>query len=472
MHATSRPEEAGQRERPARWTLRPPEAAPPLSALLEQGRVRLMTLVGLRWLAIAGQTTAVLIVHVGLGFRLPMLLAFSVIATSVLLNVIVTLRYPPSRRLSDGEAAGYLAFDVLELTALLMLTGGLHNPFALLFVAPATISATSLSLRSTLLIAGLTLGCIVLIALVAMPLPWYADEAFALPGMYLVGQAVALVLGLGFTAGYVWRISAEAHAMSNALAATQLVLAREQKLSALGGLAAAAAHELGTPLGTIATAAKELSRSLPAEGEEAEDLSLIREQTQRCREILSRLARHSETEDAHYSRLSLGSLLDEVADPHRDFDVPIEVRMLAGEGAGPEPDVWRRPEILYGLGNIVENAVDFARGHVRISARWDPSEVEIVVRDDGPGFSQDILDRLGEPYVSTRPRVDDGARAPGADEPEGHQGMGLGFFIARTLLERTGGAVSFGNAAAEDGMGEGARVVVRWKREAVVAAAG
>ncbi|NWG47006.1 MAG: ActS/PrrB/RegB family redox-sensitive histidine kinase [Alphaproteobacteria bacterium] len=453
----------------AAWSGRPPDEQVPVSALLESGKVRLNTLVGLRWLAVAGQTLTIMLVYFGLGFPLELVLCLGIIGASVALNVALSLRFPPTRRLTDTEAASYLAFDVVQLSALLMLTGGLQNPFALLFLAPATISATTLSLRSTLIVCGLTMVGIALISLAPWPLPWYPGESFVLPELYMIGHTVALILGVGFTAGYAWRVSAETNRMSRALAATQFVLAREQKLSALGGLAAAAAHELGTPLGTIAVTAKELERELGQDSAHAEDLALIRDQAKRCREILMRLAQSSDAEDAHYSRLSLPALLEEIAEPHSGFGVAIAISARPAPGAAEdrEPQIWRRPEILYGLGNLLENAVDFARADVRFDARWTDGEISIEIRDDGPGFSQEIMDLLGEPYVTTR--GSDGRIDPPYHDPDGHQGMGLGFFIAKTLIERTGGQVSFGNVGAEGTLPEGALVRVLWPRSAIEA---
>ncbi|WP_293548995.1 ActS/PrrB/RegB family redox-sensitive histidine kinase [Parvibaculum sp.] len=428
---------------------------------VESGRVRLQTLVLLRWLAIAGQLVAVLLVNLGLGFPLPLGLCLMAIAASAGLNVFLTLRYRTTVRLPDWQAAVYFAIDLAQLAVLLFLTGGLQNPFALLFMAPVTISATTLSLRSTVALLVLSLVYVTSLAFFHMPLPWRPGLTFVVPDLYLVGNWAAISLGLGFMAAYAWRISQESKRMSAALSATQFVLARAQRLSALDGLAAAAAHELGTPLGTIALVAKELQRGGLSEQEMKDDLDLLASQAERCKEILGRLSREPKGEDALYSRLPLHVLLDEVVNPHRDLDVHFRVSIVAGEPDVHEPEIWRRPEILYGLGNFIENAADFARSEVSLTVVYDSRRIALSIVDDGPGFAPEVIEKLGEPYVTTRPR------AGRPLEPDGeHEGMGLGFFIAKTLLERTKARVEIANR--DDGKA-GALVTVVWPREAIEA---
>jgi two-component system, sensor histidine kinase RegB len=269
-----------------------------------------------------------------------------------------------------------------------------------------------------------------------------------MPFVYTAGMWVAVVSSILFTAVYAYRVAQEARLLANALAATELVLQREQHLSALDGLAAAAAHELGTPLATIALVAREMEKALGSDPRFREDVTLLRSQSERCREILKRLTSLSTEGELHIARLPLTSLVEEVAAPHRDFGIAIELE--AGEQAGPEPVGRRNPGVIYGLGNLVENAVDFAKSKVTVRWRWDEARIVISVIDDGPGFPPDIIDRIGEPYMSTRQGV----------EPGG--GLGLGLFIAKTLLERSGATMRFTNSLVP---GEGATVEVSWPRE-------
>ena len=247
---------------------------------------------------------------------------------------------------------------------------------------------------------------------------------------------------LSFAAFYARRVSLEAQQISDALAATELVLQREQHLSQLDGLAAAAAHELGTPLATIAVVAKEMKRALGDDPVYGEDVQLLVSQSQRCRDILSRIASLSREDESHMRLLPLSSLVEEAAAPHRPFAAEMAITI---EGEGAEPVGQRNPAILYGLGNIIENAVEHAHRKVTISARHTATRVTITVSDDGGGYTPDILARIGDPFVSDRHGVN---RAGG---------LGLGLFIAKTLLERSGATLHFENA-------DGARITIIWPR--------
>ena len=430
------------------------------------GRVRLRTLSNLRWLAIAGQSAALFLVYFALGYSLPILYCAIAIAISAALNTLLGLRYAPAHRLSNREATFYLAFDVLQLASLLYLTGGIENPFALMFVAPVVIAAATLNLGNVLVLAFIAFASVSLIAIVHRPLPWPEGTPLDMPQLYLAGIWTALVIGIGFTSVYAWRIASESARMSAGLAATQLALSREHRLAALGALATAAAHELGTPLGTIAIVARELERSLGEHSAEVEDVRLLRAQAERCRAIIARLANPEEAMLGATARLPLGALLDDIAGPHRGEDLEITVTVTPSpssreKGEAAQPQVWRAPELLHGLGNIIENAADFANTLVAVNARWDSQYLIIEVADDGPGFAPEIFDALGEPYITSRP----GHHALGDSEmgPQGsldkHEGMGLGFFIAKILLEQTGGQVE-----AENPPEGGAKVSVRWQR--------
>lgn len=417
-----------------------------------RGPVRLRTLTTLRWLAVAGQTAAIFLVHFGLGFPTPLGLCLAVIAASAWLNLFVTLRFSPQRFLSDREATAYIAFDIVQLCALLALAGGLLNPFSVLIIAPVTIAASVLPVRLSTLVGALAVAGISVLSVAHLPLPWRPDEVVSLPGIYKAGVWVALSFSVIFFAAYARRIAAESSQMKSALAATQLVLAREERLAALGGLAAAAAHELGTPLATIQVTAKEMWRDLKGT-DAAEDAALLISQAERCRDILSRLSESGDVGDAMLDRLSIDALLHEAANPFLDQnDGPTVIFELIPEENGPEELILRRqPELLYGLRNFIENAVEFGKSKVLLTAHWDQQTLEISIHDDGPGFPQEVLTRLGEPYVTTR--------GPSRRK----RGMGLGFFISKTLLERTGAEIAFDNQTWRDSSGvSGAWVSIKW----------
>jgi two-component system, sensor histidine kinase RegB len=415
-----------------------------------QRNVRLDTLMRLRWLSIMGQTLAVLVVHYGLNYKVPIWACLAVIALSAWVNIALRVRFRLTQRLEPDRAAWLLAFDIAELAVLLFLTGGLQNPFSFLFLGPVLISATALPPRMTVMLGAFAVLCATALFFVHYPLPWDAQEPLELPAIYMLGVWLSILIAMGFIGIYAWQITEESRQLADALAATELVLAREQHLSQLDGLAAAAAHELGTPLSTITVIARELERAISPDSRHRTDVLLLREQAQRCRDILAKITELS-AGGGPFDRMPLSALIEEVVAPHRNFGIAIEVALPSDRTL--EPAVARNPAILYGLGNLVENAVDFALANVAITAAWDEEDVVLTIRDDGPGFAAEIMERLGEPYVTTR-------RRRGKDESE-ETGLGLGFFIAKTLLERSGAALTFGNRKLPN---FGAEVTLRWAR--------
>lgn len=430
----------------------------PVSAMrAEESRLRLHTIVRLRWLAVMGQLSAVVVVWAVLGFPMPVGYCLGLIALSAWINVALSVRYPARHRLGVPLATALLSYDIVQLAALLYLTGGVQNPFSLLLLAPVTVSAATLPPASTFLLGLLAVSSSVLLLYNYKPLPWYEGLRFDNPFVYKVGMVSAITAGMVFIALYAWRLAREAELMSRALAATEEVLAREQKLHALDGLAAAAAHELGTPLSTIVLVTSELAREVAGTAI-ADDVKLLCEQAKRCREILQKLTREPGEPDVWYQRLSLRELLEEASRPYREGRVAVAVTGAAdtlASGTGViEPVALRRPGMIYGIGNIIENAVDFAKTRVEITARWSASTVTIVIADDGPGFPPELIETLGEPYVSTRRQ--------GGEKKHGRAGgLGLGFFIAKTLLERSGASLSLENRSAPE---HGAIVTVTWPR--------
>ena len=422
------------------------------------GSISLRTLILIRWIAIFGQASTVLLVHYGLGYTLPLIPTAAVIAVSVLLNIGAMVQGRVRLRLVERDAAMYMAYDMVQLAVLLYLTGGLQNPFAVLLLAPLTVSAIVLSRRGTTVMTVLLLALLAVLAVWHYPLPGLADIGVAGPGfgaitqsaVYRAGVWFALSLSAIFIAAYVWQVADEARMIDEALTASQMALAREQRISALGALSAAAAHELGTPLGTILMVARELADDLPADTPIAEDVELLLDQAQRCRDILADLTRRPETTGGDpYEVLTLPALIDVAARPHLRSEIDLEVSIVPRD-ASRQPTVKRSPALLHGLGNLLQNACQFARHRVAVRAEWSRGDVSISILDDGPGFPAGLIPRLGEPYVRVS---DDDDAGEGRREP----GMGLGIFIAATLLGQTGAKLRFGNAG-------GAQVVIRWKR--------
>ncbi len=415
-----------------------------------QRHIRLDTILRLRWLAVLGQLAAISIVAQGLEFDVEIVPCVSIIALSAAVNLGLQTAVNPMRRLEPVQAAGLLALNIVELAGLLYFTGGLQNPFSFLFLAPVLISATALPARFTFGLGLLAVACASVLFFFHLPLPWDSDDPLVLPPIYLVGVWLSIAVAIGVTSLYSFQVTEEARKLADALTATELVLSREQHLTQLDGLAAAAAHELGTPLATIFLISRELEKTVK-DTSIAADLKTLREQTQRCRDILSKITQLSSI-GAPFDRMKLSELIEEVVAPHRDFGVEIKVRIAVAVVA--EPVGSRNPAILYGVGNIVENAVDFARSTVEVNAWWNKDIIDLVISDDGPGIPPDILNRIGEPYLSRRRTVDEGGGE--------RRGLGLGVFIARTLLERTGAKVSFTNRTFPE---HGAVVQISWPRE-------
>jgi two-component system sensor histidine kinase RegB len=416
--------------------------------------VRLDTILRLRWLAALGQLAAVFIVAQGLEFDIPVIPCIAIIALSALVNLALQIAFNPMQRLEPVYAAALLALNIVELAGLLFFSGGLENPFSFMFLAPVLISATVLPVRLTIALGFLAVACASALVFFHFALPWDSEDPLVLPPIYLFGVWLSILLAIGVTSLYAFQVTEEARQLSDALAATELVLAREQHLTQLDGLAAAAAHELGTPLSTIFLISRELEKTVQ-DVHLAGDVKTLREQAQRCREILGKITQLSAT-GAPFDRMKLSTLIEETVAPHRDFGVAIKVRLAVA--ATREPVGARNPAILYGVGNILENAVDFAHQTVEVNAWWSAETVEIIISDDGPGIAPHMLKRIGEPYLSRRRSPDDAQNE--------RSGLGLGVFIARTLLERTGVKVSFSNRTFPD---HGAVVQIAWPRSGFLA---
>ncbi|CAN7630486.1 ActS/PrrB/RegB family redox-sensitive histidine kinase [Rhizobium sp. LjRoot254] len=410
----------------------------------ESRKLRLETLVRLRWLAVGGQTVTVLIVGVFLQFSMPIEICALLIAALAVVNAWLQFSYPATWRLEPSSALALLAFDLLQLTALLYVTGGISNPFAPLISVPVIISSAAQPIRFSLALVVMAMLAITALVFSPFPLPWYPGSVVPFEPLLLAGMWFAIVSTTSFAAFYAYRVSHEANQLSEALTATELVLQREMHLSELDGLAAAAAHELGTPLATISLVAKEMSREIEPGHRLYDDVHLLISQAERCRDIMKRLTTLSADNEEHMKLLPLSSLIEEVTAPHREFGIAIEVIELSPRG--DEPMGRRNAGIMYGLGNLIENAVDYAKSKVTVTVIHDKERVTIMIEDDGEGFAPDILQRIGDPYVTRRnPQAKAG-------------GLGLGLFIAKTLLERSGAELSFENSP-------GARIKVEWKRE-------
>jgi two-component system sensor histidine kinase RegB len=418
--------------------------------------LRLETLLRLRWYTVLAQGGLVGIAHFGLGLELPLGAIALVLAFAVALNMALHVKSPASYRMEEAAAFVLLGADVLQLAALLYYTGGINNPFAIFFLAPVLFSATVLPPQRTVTLGLMTMAASTFILPFHEPLHWFNGGDLVLPSYFALWVWLALQGGIVFIGLYAWRIAEEARQLVQALATTELVLEREQHISDLDGLAAAAAHELGTPLATIALVAGELLHGKISDPALKADLELIKEQSQRCRQILAQIPTLGEPNAAPFRTISISGLLAEVIHRYRDRGSPIT---LTRDGAEPEPRLVRNPGLIYGIGNIMQNAVEFAASLVRVEVRWDEAEVVVTIADDGPGFPNFVLERLGEPYVTSRPWTAPEVETGQSTGKAG--GMGLGLFIAKVLLDRSGATLEALNAS---GSGTGATIRLIWPR--------
>lgn len=407
-----------------------------------EGGVRLGTLITIRWMGFGGQLFALGLVAFGLGFDVQAHITVPLVLGLGLLNVWFALRSDTNVRLRDNQTSAHLAFDLMHLAALLFFTGGLANPFSVLMLVPTTVSATMLARRHTYGLIALTIALVTAIAFTPYPLPWSGDPPAVAP-LFMGALWVSLCFTIVFLAVYMARVGRESRMRARALVATQFALEQEQKLAALGALAAAAAHELGTPMGTIMLAAKDLLDQWEGDDDARADLELILSEVTRCRDILSELREHKKAgSDQHFVTTSVAAVLREAAAPHDQRGVALD--FIVDPSADFE--VSRTPEIIHSVRSIVENAVGFARRKVTVTARSEGQDLHITVDDDGPGYDPQIIRSLGEPYVTTR------RPKPGRDG-----GLGLGLFIAKTLLERMDATLTFSRAPAG-----GARATIVW----------
>ncbi|MEP1612880.1 MAG: ActS/PrrB/RegB family redox-sensitive histidine kinase [Roseobacter sp.] len=432
--------------------------------------IRLRSMILLRWFAIAGQLTAITVAQNFYSLQLELGLCYLAVGASVMANLVATFIFPENKRLTEAQNMLMVLFDLLQLSFLLFLTGGLNNPFALLMLGPVTISAAVLTLRSTVLLGATAIVMVTILTQINFPLRTEQGFILAIPTIFLFGNWIAIIIAIVFISAYSVRITSEIHSMSDALSATQMALSREQKLTDIGGVVAAFAHELGTPLATIKLASGELYDELSDRIDLQEDAALIRQQADRCRDILRDMGRAGK-DDLHLRQAPLRAVLEEAAEPHLNRGKEIVFQIIGPETE--QPSILRKPEIIHGVRNLIQNAVDFATAQVWVEASWTEETISLRIIDDGKGFPTHLIGRIGDPFMTRRKsQGDKSARAA-------YEGMGLGLFIAKTLLERSGAELSFANGRdiwARDSLsstsGIGAVVEVKWNRQKIDAVKG
>ena len=431
--------------------------------------VFLRTLTNLRWLAIIGQTIAVFIGVRVINLELSIVYCTVLIFTSFSLNLFSLLSFPNTKRLSENSTLIVLMFDLFQLSSLLYLCGGLTNPFAVLILAPVAISATLLSLVRTTFLSTTAVILVSTLSYIHVPLKLADGSFLVLPNILMLGIWVALIITIVFISAYAWRVKKDVTRINQLLLATKLALEREQKLTALGGVVAAAAHELGSPLTTIKLVSSELLEELSIKSKKdstIEDLELIKSQAERCKKILRNMATDV-TGSSQILSVPIIALVKEACLPFQDRGKQIifSLNNLEHRGKKVTEDqivIRRSSEIIHGLRNIIQNATDFSKKDVFIDISWSSTDIKISIKDDGPGFPEGLISKIGEPFIKSKINgsIKDSSR------PE-YESMGLGLFIAKTLLERSGAALVFRNYCFKDdgNISSGAEVTSVWKRK-------
>ncbi len=402
------------------------------------------TLVILRWIAIIGQYISISIVYFILNFELPFIYCNAIILLGVGTNIYLQFAVKENQ-LSNIKSSFYLLYDVIQLSSLLFLTGGVTNPFIILLIIPTIVSSTFLTFRSTINLLIITIAILIVLTVYYFPLPHFDELHFHVPNYYLYAIPLAITIGLIFLTYFGLRFGVESRKRTEALNRLELVLAKEHELESIGLQAAAAAHSLGTPLSTITVIAKELEKEIGNNSKYSKDISLLLSQTKRCSEILKNLSQDQLKDDTFLSDIKIGDLLDEIV---RSFNEISEKKiLLTKEENELDPQIYKTLEITYGLRNFVGNAVKYSKSLVEVNLKSNDTVTEVMVSDDGPGFSEDIIDVLGEPYIRSKNKI-----------ISAKSGLGLGTFIGKTLLERMKANIKFSKSSKLNG----AQVTIKW----------
>ena len=403
------------------------------------------TLVTLRWIAIIGQYLSISIVYFFLNFELPFFYCSTIILLGVITNLYLQF-LEKENQLSNIKSSSYLLYDLLQLSLLLFLTGGVTNPFVFLLIIPAVVASTFLSLKSTINLSIITIAILIFLTVYHFPLPHYNELHFHVPDYYLYAIPFAVIIGLVFLTYFGARFGLESRKRVEALNKLELILAKEHELESIGLQAAAAAHSLGTPLSTITVVAKELEKEIGKNSQYSKDISLLISQTKRCSEILKNLSQDQLNEDNFLTNIKIEDLLNDIVS---SFSKISEKKILfAKEQNELNPQIEKTLEIAYGLRNFIGNAVKYSNSLVEINLISNDTITEVKVSDDGPGFSEDVRDVLGEPYIRSKDKI-----------INSKSGLGLGTFIGKTLLERMKAEVQFNKSPKLNG----AMVTIKWE---------
>jgi two-component system sensor histidine kinase RegB len=417
---------------------------------LNENQIKLLTLINIRWVAILGQFITISIVYFYFNFSFNIEYCYLLVLFSSFLNIFLQIKSKKTELLSNKQATFSILYDLFQLSGLLFLTGGLTNPFSIFIVAPITTAAGFLNLRSSILIGFLSIVLIIILSLFYFELPGIENN-YLFPKFYILGLALALCTTIIFLAIYSQRLAIESAQRSEAFNVLQQIFLREQELKSLGGLAAAAAHELGTPLNTISLVAKELKKEIGSNKKFNQDLDLLISQSKRCSNILKQISKnpYTEKEDNFFDKASFRIVVHEVVDLLKDLS---KKKIIINDDEYKEDYlITKKIEIIYSLKNIIDNALKFSSDKIEIFLLSNEEQLRIKVEDDGVGFSKQILGFLGDPYINKK------------DLDKNKEGLGLGIFIAKVFLERLSAIINFYNLE-----GKGAVVDISWQKKDLI----
>ena len=440
---------------------------------LNESWIKPKTLLNLRWLAIAGQGVAIAVTDLILGFAFNIWACLTIILLSCVVNLTSSFYYRREKRLTAFKTFLFLSFDLTQISFLLFFSGGISNPFSMLIIVPAIVSASFLPLIYLAILGAMTLLSILLLSVYYFPIIDVSGDILTPPEILLVGFTTSLMITVTFLGGYARKIFLDNSNMNKALQATQVALERERKLTALTGVVAALGHELGSPLATIKLASSELLNEIDSNSPIYQDIKLIFDQIEKCKAIIADMGSFGK-DDQYVKIIDFFTLLYEASEPYKKFKKKIIFR-LNGVIQGQKgisikekmiPLVKREPELIHGIRNIVHNALKFSKSYVDINLIVCPRKINLEILDDGNGFPQDVTNMIGEPFLK---RSDFYLMDP--KNKTSDEGMGLGLFIAKILLERTRGKLKFSNAKKIESNKKkritGAKVEISWERSSI-----
>ena len=388
--------------------------------------VLLANLIKIRWIAILGQLITLFTIFFIFNLTIPLTECLFVVLLSILVNFSSYFIQRGNSTLTDKKTFLFLLFDISQLVGLLFLTGGIFNPFVILILAPIIISASYLSAFWTILLSFYSIVLILIINLNYIPLNW--EQKFITPSIYNIGILVALIITIVFLAIYAYLFASSARKISSALTATELKLSNQKKTTEVAYLSAAAVHELSTPLNTIFLVLNDLLKEkiLIKNSVLIKDIELLKSQAERCKEILLRLSKNPQNlKDNFFEKIRVIDLLKLNFEKFNDNKNLI----INNDNFNKESKIYFKDEVNYALGNIIQNSILYSRSEIKIFLGITRNQLIIKIQDDGDGFSRDVLDKLGEPYIS-----------------KNKKGMGLGIFIAKNLIENMKGTIIFYNS--------------------------